>query len=97
MADEVSLQDYKTVFKEIIVEKEKKYFKIHLYSYLVINTIFIIVNLSFSPQKLWFTWPLLGWGIGVFSHYMKAVRLIERDIEKKEVMAEERARELLSQ
>ncbi len=94
MADEISLQEYKKAHREIMIEKEKKYFKIHFASYLVINGILVIINLTFSPDKLWVIWPLLGWGTGIISHYLKAVRLIGKDLEKKEAMAEERAREL---
>lgn len=91
---EISLQDYKKVHKMVMIEKEKKYFKIHLSSYIIINSILIAANLIFSPQKLWFLWPLLGWGMGILSHYLKAVHWIEKDLEKKEAMAEERARGL---
>lgn len=94
MADEISLQDYKKAHKIVMIEKEKKYFKIHLSSYLIINSILIAINLLFSPNKLWFLWPLLGWGIGILSHYLKAVYWMEKDLEKREAMAEKRAREL---
>jgi len=30
--------------------------------------ILIAVNLIFTPDKLWFYWPLLGWGIGILAH-----------------------------
>ena len=43
-------------------------FRIHLIIYAVVNVILIIVNLATSPGKLWFYWPLIGWGIGVALH-----------------------------
>ena len=30
--------------------------------------ILIAVNLLLTPDKLWFYWPLLGWGIGILAH-----------------------------
>jgi hypothetical protein len=33
-----------------------------------VNALLIIVNLSTTPDKLWFYWPLLGWGIGLAAH-----------------------------
>jgi hypothetical protein len=27
-----------------------------------------IINLATHPSKLWFIWPALGWGIGIFAH-----------------------------
>jgi uncharacterized membrane protein len=88
MQEDIALEDYKKSFKEIITKKEKRGFKIHLACYLITNTVFLIANLAFSPEKLWFLWPLLGWGIGIFSHYLKAVYFIERDMEKIAVAAE---------
>lgn len=45
-------------------------FYIHLAVYVGVNILLIIINLSTSPQYIWFKWPLLGWGIGVFFHGM---------------------------
>jgi 2TM domain len=43
-------------------------FYIHLFVYLAVNTLLIIVNLTASPGYYWFKWPLLGWGIGLLLH-----------------------------
>lgn len=94
MVNEISLEDYKRVYRTIIIESEKRGFKIHLTFYLVINAILIISNLVFTPDKLWFLWPVFGWGIGIVSHYTKAVHRIERDLNEKEAIAERMAREL---
>jgi hypothetical protein len=45
-------------------------FYIHLAVYIGVNILLIIINLSTSPQYIWFKWPLLGWGIGLFFHGM---------------------------
>ena len=45
-------------------------FYIHLAVYIVVNIILIIINLRTSPEYIWFKWPLIGWGIGVFFHAM---------------------------
>ncbi|WP_367752048.1 2TM domain-containing protein [Flavobacterium sp. WC2421] len=72
---------------EIIMENkyqnEERYFKAkkrveeikgfygNLISYIVVNTGLLVLNLVTSPEYLWFFWPLLGWGMGVFFHGMK--------------------------
>ncbi len=43
----------------------------NLIAYIVFNIFFLILNLLTSPKQLWFYWPLLGWGVGVFFHGMK--------------------------
>jgi hypothetical protein len=50
--------------------EEKLGFYTHLAVYFLVNGILIIINLTQSPGELWFYWPLLGWGIGVFFHGM---------------------------
>jgi len=40
----------------------------HFSSYVIVNVILIAVNLLTTPDKLWFYWPLLGWGIGILAH-----------------------------
>ena len=45
-------------------------FYIHLAVYVGVNILLIIINLSTSPEYLWFKWPLLGWGIGLSFHGM---------------------------
>jgi signal transduction histidine kinase len=44
-------------------------FYIHLVSYLASVAIMALINLLTTPFP-WFIFPTLGWGIGVFSHYV---------------------------
>ncbi len=69
-------------------------FYIHLAVYAGVNVLLIIINLTTSPQTLWFQWPLFGWGIGLFFHGMSVFvfsggkfrevkeRMIEEEIKK---------------
>lgn len=52
---------------KMIVELRLSFF-IHLTVYVCINTLLIIINLNTVPEKLWFKWPLMGWGIGLVIH-----------------------------
>ena len=40
----------------------------HLTVYVVVNLILFSINMIVSPDSLWFIWPLMGWGIGLFIH-----------------------------
>ncbi len=57
-------------------------FLIHLAAYVAVVLICAGVNLWLAPQKLWFVWVLLGWGIGVAAHglalYLRKARRRER-------------------
>jgi len=67
-------------------------FYLHLAVYIVVNILLIIINLSTSTEYLWFKWPLIGWGIGVFFHALGTFvfsggsvikeRMIEKEMKK---------------
>ncbi len=44
-------------------------FYTHLMSYLGVMVFLALINL-FTTRYPWFIWPALGWGVGLFSHYM---------------------------
>lgn len=48
--------------------KEIKGFYGHLLSYVIVISILAFINLYYTPEYLWFFWPMLGWGIGLFFH-----------------------------
>ena len=48
---------------------EAKYgFFVHLTVYVLVNLLLIVINLSSGNEVLWFTFPLVGWGIGLMFH-----------------------------
>ena len=53
------------------VDKIKGFYG-NLFFYLVVNLFLLFINLKYSPEELWFYWPMLGWGIGVLFHGMRA-------------------------
>ncbi len=81
-------------------EKKLDFYK-HAGVYVVVNGILAAVDLSTSPDKLWFFWPLGGWGIGLLLHGFSVFgstnlssvkeRMVEQELER-ERRAEEAAR-----
>lgn len=67
-------------------------FRIHLFVYLAVNTLLLVIDLTTSPEYLWFYWPLGGWGIGLVIQAIRTYgwaggpglkeRMIEREMEK---------------
>lgn len=72
-------------------------FYIHLVVYLAVNTLLVALNLMYSPQYLWFFWPLFGWGIGICFHALGIFvfpsgspvkeRMIQRELERQALTA----------
>ena len=48
-----------------------KGFYVHLTVYVLVNLLLCTINLLTSPGRLWFYWPLLGWGIAVALHALR--------------------------
>lgn len=43
-------------------------FVVHAATYVAVVLICAAANLWFAPQRLWFVWVLVGWGIGLAAH-----------------------------
>jgi uncharacterized membrane protein len=48
--------------------KATRGFLIHLTVYVLVNALLVGINLATTPARLWFVWPLVGWGVGVLAH-----------------------------
>jgi len=74
---ELSRLDAKLRDNQDVKEKAEKqvneriHFYNHLYIYVGVNAFLILINLLTSPFNWWFHFPLLGWGIGLFFHWLK--------------------------
>ena len=56
-------------------------FRSHLIAYAVVNAGLVAINLTTSPDHLWFGWPMAGWGIGLFAHFASTYGFIATDRE----------------
>ena len=68
--------------------QEIKGFYGHLIPFVIVNLFLLYTNLKHSPEYLWFFWPLLSWGIGLFFHAMKVFNFIpflNKDWEEKKL------------
>ncbi len=66
--NEISLDDYKIAYREIEIRSARRGFFAHLSVYVIVNALLIFINLFYSPEVLWFAYPLLGWGLGIVMH-----------------------------
>ena len=94
MAQEISLERYKKAYREVREEEEKRGFLAHLVVYVLVNAMLIAINFIYSPEAIWFFYPLIGWGIGISMHYLFGVRWLEKELKEREAKAEYRAREM---
>ncbi len=83
------LETYELAKKRVEAKLE---FYIHFVVFIVVIAMLYYINITTSPQYLWFKWPLLGWGIGVFFHGITTFlisegsaikeRMIDREMKK---------------
>ncbi len=52
--------------REIVKAKLGLY--IHSAVYVLVNVGLVATNLGTNPKRLWFQWPLMGWGAGLALH-----------------------------
>lgn len=62
--------------------KAKMGFRAHALVFGLVNTGLAAINLMSSPQVLWFTWSVFGWGIGLAAHWVAVYGLWDADQEK---------------
>lgn len=83
-------QEYEKYQRALTQVKEIKGFYSHLLSYILVNSFLIFINLRYSPVYLWFFYPLLGWGLGLFFHAMKVFNFmpfLNKEWEEKKIKA----------
>jgi len=94
MTDDISLDEYKEAYREMRLEESKKGFFGHLATYVLVNIILIVINLTVTGDDvLWFFFPLIVWGVGIVMNYLQPFHWAESRLEEKEAMIESRARE----
>jgi len=54
--------------EEMFSNKRKRGLFIHLFVYLAVNALLIVVNLLYTPTYYWFLLPLVGWGLLLAAH-----------------------------
>jgi transcriptional regulator with XRE-family HTH domain len=55
-------------FKQV---RKLKDFYIHLANYVLVIAVLTVVNALTTPNRWWVQWVIIGWGIGVFSHWLQ--------------------------
>ena len=55
-------------FKQV---RKLKDFYIHLANYVLVIAVLTVVNALTTPNRWWVQWVIIGWGIGVFFHWLQ--------------------------
>lgn len=74
---EYSIQAKASKQKEARREAMRRGFKAHLISFLAVNTFLVVLNLTTTPRDFWAIYPISGWGLGLFMHYVTVNRVKE--------------------
>lgn len=62
----------------LLADEDARGVGVHLFVYLAVNALLIVVNIQTSPDSMWSVWPVLGWGAGLAAHAWLAYRKILR-------------------
>jgi hypothetical protein len=86
-----SLDDYKRLFREATVADQMKLFQLHIAIYLVVNIIWLALNMmgSIKIEPAWaIYYSPVGWGLLVVVHYWFYIRGAENLCKLREDMVE---------
>jgi len=56
----------------------------HWIPFLAVNVFLHVINFTLSRDTYWAVWPLMGWGIGMFSHTWAVLTCDEKELEELE-------------
>jgi len=65
------------------LEQNRKGWRIHRMVYSIVVPLLALVNILTVPHFLWVFFPLFGWGFGLTMHYLFAVRILEKELDRK--------------
>ena len=51
--------------------RKLKGFYIHLAQYVLVVALLAVINVLTTPNRWWVQWVIMGWGIGVFFHWLQ--------------------------
>jgi hypothetical protein len=86
-----TLEEYKRLFREAHVSDQMKLFRLHIAIYLVVNAIWLALNMmgSIKIEPAWaMYYSPVGWGLLVIVHYWFYVRGAENLCKLREEMVE---------
>lgn len=81
-------QEYERYQKARKKVKAIKGFYANLVMYILVISFLAFINLKYTPEHIWFCWPMLGWGIGLLFHafgVFKIVPFFGEDWEEKKI------------
>ena len=55
-------------FKQV---RKLKGFYIHLAQYVLVVAVLAVINALTTPNRWWVQWVVMGWGVGVFFHWLQ--------------------------
>ncbi len=54
--------------ERIFVDRRARGFAMHLFAYVAVIVLLLVINLTVTPNRWWFYWVALGWGAGIALH-----------------------------
>jgi hypothetical protein len=59
-------------------QRRLRAFRLHLLCYAVVAAALVALNLALDPARVWFVWPMVGWGGILAIHAAYVMGLFDR-------------------
>jgi 2TM domain len=53
--------------ERVFIDRKARAFAVHLFAYVAVVLVLLLVNVTLTPKVWWFYWVALGWGAGVLA------------------------------
>ncbi|MDR1689470.1 MAG: 2TM domain-containing protein [Clostridiales bacterium] len=82
------MDDDKLMLEAVKRVKARVAFRNHFVSYVSVNALLIVIYLITGAGYFWPIWPIVGWGFGLFMHFLSAYGILCTKTMEEEVMQE---------
>ena len=87
--ESMSVEEYKQKSREYEMNESRKGLIAHTVVVSAVSVLLAAINLTVSPEFMWFVFPAAGMSVGVVMHYVFGVRLAGRFLAQREKRVEE--------
>jgi hypothetical protein len=82
----MTVEDYKARMRTVENAEAKKGVVAHAGVTILVSALLAAINLSLTPEVIWFVFPAVGMSAGVILHYILAVTFRDKEIARRESM-----------
>jgi hypothetical protein len=82
----MTVEEYKARMRNVEKTEARKGVVAHAVVTILVSALLAVINLSLTPEVIWFIFPMVGMSAGALLHYALAVVFLDKEIARRESM-----------